>query len=1186
MRDRPTVGLLLPNFSTNVEPLWQAAVEVAAQARINLVSFQMGKLGTAAAEALCEMIDPAYVDVLIIAPDNLLIPSGQAQTFIARFAPLPVVSIGTEVPGVLSVLPDNEYGMHTIVEHLVEVHHCRRIAYVHGPPNIAWEKARYRGYTSVLTAHHLQVEAQSIVPTAPDDTWSRGQRVMSILIDDRGLQPGIDFDALVMSNDTGAANVIRELQRRGFRIPHDVRVTGYDNTLVSLACTPPITTVQQPVKALMQTSIDLALKQLAGETVPMTTYLPPNLIIRRSCGCLSPVVKAIGEASDSNATADEPKPAMLSAVNLSPAEGRKILTAALDVTTGIEPEAAQFIDLWERMLRRDTALHEHSDAWQLLISQLRQLTLARLEDKATAIKAETLWHQARVITGESQRRAQTAHLLHAEEQAKTLRALNAALISTLDLEHSIAILADGLTALGITTAYVALDEGALNEGALAEGALSKGTPASTRWQRLILARCRGKPLDVTPAITRYPITVLLPPDLWPDQQPFNLVVIPLHFSNAMLGLALLDAGLGEGHLYDELQTELSGILRAHHLYEETYRARIAAEQANRLKTRLMANVSHELRAPLHVILRQVQELLDTNHQAEIATDICHEAMVHIQANAEHQLRMVNDLLDLSRAEIDELALSLTLIDPRPFLEEAFMDLASAVETPPEVAWELRLPPHLPAIEADPDRLRQIIYNLLSNAARFTEAGSIVLGADVNPPHLHVWVADTGAGIPEKEQLRIFEPFVTVERRPRRPEGIGLGLTITRRLVALHGGAITLESQVGQGTTFHVTLPLPARRTMSGVTSDPPGMLLVTQDKDEITPEIAELARLQGLRIYRLGPDDAMDAVLAEMQPVVMAWERSPTACNLRRLQNLCTHPLLSRIPCVFFGEGRISNDKDNFVGTTYTAPKPVSEATLIGAVTALGEVGHPYNKARAPYDGPSLLLVDDDPHALQTMRRVIDDHLPGIHVETVQDGMAAVASMMKHTPAMVVLDLNMPEMDGFEVLDWMRAYPRTRRVPVLILSGRMLTPEDIQRLENHTQVTLHSKGILSEGETAAALSQTLAGERPLPAPTSLLVKRAVAYIHQSYGQPLSRSDIAEAVGVSDDYLTTIFKQELGLTPWDYLTRYRITQACHLLDCTGDAIGAIAQAVGFDDPAYFSRVFKKIVGTSPSAYRAR
>ena len=192
--------------------------------------------------------------------------------------------------------------------------------------------------------------------------------------------------------------------------------------------------------------------------------------------------------------------------------------------------------------------------------------------------------------------------------------------------------------------------------------------------------------------------------------------------------------------------------------------------------------------------------------------------------------------------------------------------------------------------------------------------------------------------------------------------------------------------------------------------------------------------------------------------------------------------------------------------------------------------------------------------------------------------------MSADPPTLVVLDLMMPGIDGFDVLDRMRSEERTRRIPVVIMSGRLLSLADVKRLERHASVVLQSKGMLSQDEVIAALHRSLFGADALPPHTSSLAKQAVAYLQQNYALPLKRWEIAEGVGASEDYLSRVFSRELGISPWDYLNRYRILRAKELLRATYESIGSVASKVGFPDPAYFSRVFRRITGSSPKAYR--
>jgi len=193
--------------------------------------------------------------------------------------------------------------------------------------------------------------------------------------------------------------------------------------------------------------------------------------------------------------------------------------------------------------------------------------------------------------------------------------------------------------------------------------------------------------------------------------------------------------------------------------------------------------------------------------------------------------------------------------------------------------------------------------------------------------------------------------------------------------------------------------------------------------------------------------------------------------------------------------------------------------------------------------------------------------------------------MQKEVPGLVILDLVMPGADGFQVLEKLRSSQATCRVPVIVISGKLLTFEDIEKL-NYARVTLYAKDILSAEEITASLQQSFRGERSLSQPTSLLVKQSLVYLQQNYDQSLTRRQLAQAVGVTENYLSQIFRQELGISPWDCLSRLRILKAKDLLLSSDRNITEVACQVGFDDPAYFSRVFKKMTGISPQAFRNR
>jgi signal transduction histidine kinase/AraC-like DNA-binding protein/DNA-binding LacI/PurR family transcriptional regulator len=660
------------------------------------------------------------------------------------------------------------------------------------------------------------------------------------------------------------------------------------------------------------------------------------------------------------------------------------------------------------------------------------------------------------------------------------------------------------------------------------------------------------------------------------------VILPIRLGDKILGLLDLHSQHPKVHQRQELiglqslANQLGIVMRNAELYSEAVLARAAAEKTDQLKTRLLANVSHELRAPLNVILGYSQAALKVpnSYDVELPQAVLRD-FGHIYHSGEHLIRLINDLLDLSRAEIDALDLFPETFNPRLFLEDAFHSMADNADISKNVKWQLSLPERLPMIHADPVRLRQILLNLLHNAQKFTFSGKITLGVEVEPPHLHLWVKDTGSGIPVEQQERIFEPFVTVGPPDRRPTGIGLGLSITRRLVALHGGSMTLESQPKQGSTFHIYLPLPNLSGkpvgIAGKTDHPVLVLLSSQEQP---PEaLIELSHRRKLVIHRLQLGDDLDFLLTEVQPMALAWDLTDAGLSdWTLIQRLRSYPQLCHLPFILYSQEADGNS-GLATGMTDVVMKPINGKTLIEMLESIRPRGA---------TGP-LLIVDDDPQACLLYHRLAADALPGCPIITAENGAAALAILERETPCLVILDLMMPEVDGFTVLEKMRLNPRTRQVPVLVMSGKMLSLEDVHRLD-YGRVTFHSKELLSTEEAVASLQRALSGEQTLLQPTSILVKHALAYLHQNFANPLTRQEIAEAVGVSKNYLSEIFRQELGFSPWDCLTRLRLQKAKELLLTSGDSITSVAGQTGFDDSAYFSRVFRKNNGMSPQEYR--
>ena len=1189
---RPHLGYVISDIHDPVNELgWLGVVDAAAELDVNLVAFLGGILGSSSgdgqANVLYDLTCSDRLDGLIIHTHSLNPHYDYhiTEEFVRRTGDRLVVSSAGRFGHAPYVGLNQRQGMATLVAHLIEAHGYHRIAYLRGPKGHPGPASRYQGYLDALASHGLSLDERWVTPPAEGWLRSAGEvdALLRLLLDERGLRVGRDIQAFVADTDTVAIHALRLLQARGVRIPADVAVVGFNDIQESWSLTPPLTTLHPAFYAKSGQAARMLLARLAGEPTAQEVLMPCELVVRQSCGCVDPdVVEAEvgpiaarsgglaaaiaelvkgGEPSTGKVTSPVPPPSLLGGwpgVGLYPTVEVDLLTSlAHDLNGGVP---GGFLAHFNHHLEGWAAAGRDLALLNALVSRLRRHSLPYLAAcPAHYHRAEDLWQQARVMLGEATRRAQARASLQAAQRAQVLREISQTLMATFDIPSLMDVLARELPRLNIPCAYVALYED--------PQPYTYPQPAP-EWARLVLAFHGDHRFELGPQGERFRSCQLLPDGYWPPNR-HSLVAAPLYFQAEQIGFVLFGVGPRDGNMYSVLRGQISSSLKGARLFEEAGQARAAAERADQLKTRLLANVSHELRTPLNVIMARAASGLRALEDSGAPPSNLRADLHYIHQSAEHQLRLINDLLDVSRAEIDELDLYPEFLDPRSLLEDAFASLANELRT--DLQWRLELPDRLPVVQADPVRLRQVVLNLLANAARFAERGEIVLGAEALPPHLHIWVRDTGIGIPADLQARIFEPFVTAGHGPGRPEGVGLGLTITRRLVALHHGSMTLDSQVGQGSTFHVYLPLPtfSDQPPTRPSLEQPTLLLVSSG-GRLPPEALDLCQRQGWILQRVQATDHLDTLLQRVYPAALAWDMA-NACpdEWRLAQRLQRHPRLAQLPCLVYG---LAPDSAACIGVTAFASKPADGGALRRAIESL-----------APRAQGTILVVDDDPAFRRLCVEALARELPRYTVQTAEDGRAALTYLGDATPSLILLDLVMPGLDGFDVLDELRGQETTRQTPVLILSHRSLTQEDVRRLEQHAHVTFQSKGLLTDEEFQAAIRRTLGGS-DLPRHTSALVKQAVAYLHQNYASVLARSAIADAVGVSEDYLTRLFDREVGITPWEYLKRYRILRARDLL-CQGEvSVEQVAHQVGFADPAYFSRVFRKVTGQTPTAYR--
>ncbi|WP_083661386.1 substrate-binding domain-containing protein [Actinophytocola xanthii] len=607
----------------------------------------------------------------------------------------------------------------------------------------------------------------------------------------------------------------------------------------------------------------------------------------------------------------------------------------------------------------------------------------------------------------------------------------------------------------------------------------------------------------------------------PTDRRYSMVAEPLYVRAELLGFGLFEVGPRSGALYRALADQIGASIKEIRLFDDVRATRDLAEQADRVKSTLLSSVNDELRAPVQDIRRRVDDALRLVEHLTGAPPRLVEELKEIQVSVEQQLGVLSDLLDLSKAEIDTLDLAPELVDPAALLEE--------VARQP-------LPGRLPLILADRRRLRQALVSLYGCAERLAGgAGAVAVEADVLAPNLRIRFCRRGTG-------------------PGRAGGgdapdSALALPITRRLITLHNGSLRFDS-APDGVTVDVTLPLPCPQGRPVVPDSADCVLLVGGDGPP-----AGLGALGERPVRQLHVGDDLSAVLADTRPAAVVWDVPGAAPeDWPVVRYLHDHPLLRRVPFVVFG-APAGRDLDELV----TARRP---AELTGPV----------------------VIADVDPDTQATYHRLVAQVRPGHHVVVASDGATALAALDEDVPSLVIVSQTLPDMDGFDVLDRLHGDARLPNVPVLILSGRTITVEDIQRAEPYGRSVLLGKGILSEGETAALLARLSRSRNPGPQRSSVLVKHAVAFLHQHYHHQITRRQVAQAAGMSEDYLSRTFHRELCISPWEYLNRLRIQRAKERLRESDDSIQVVARRVGFHDRAYFSRMFRKLTGMPPQSYR--
>jgi signal transduction histidine kinase/DNA-binding LacI/PurR family transcriptional regulator/AraC-like DNA-binding protein len=1123
-------------------------------------------------------VGPWNTDGLIVVPQSLSpAQSHYIQSLIA--AGHLVVFAGPEEPGP-AVMVDNADGIRQAFSHLLR-HGHQHIAFIAGykPHSRATDRPgdsdiRLLGYLSALQDTGLARDPRLIA--YGEHSADGGKRAMQ-----RILASGARFTAVLASNDHSCFGAVEALKEAGKRIPQDVAVIGFDDILDAKAHAPPLTTVRHSTFTMGYQALRLLCDLVEGRhTGDRVIQIPTQLVIRQSCGCrpgidlhLSPsmcgeLARAAPAAFLTMLTRSMAETTLIEAryctFNELEAMCHGIMTAFVTSVQGAD--VGPFEDAIVEMLRRVEALDEDAHAWHNAILELREHLPALLDTlglPADHVLAYRLLDQARLEISERTRRQTTRALLSQMDVAAELGLMTTQLLGALDEAQIPAILSAHLPRVGLRHMLAGLfspydDDPVAHSTELLRYGMSDRMP-----------------------IQRFASRQFPPHGLYPSDMPFHLALLPLHVDEELRGFVAFDAANLESCA--AIVRNLAAALRSSQLYRDAYEGRRLAEEANRLKSRFLSMVSHELRTPLNLIVG-LSELLLRDGQRLVLPVECRQDLERIATNAQHLGRLIGDVLDLTSSEAGQLRLAHEPID----LSETLRMVAVTGERMARdkgLAWHANLPPSGPYVLGDRTRLRQIVLNLVSNAVKFTSAGSVALEVQRFDDQAVIRVSDTGPGIAADELQHIFDEFWRSERTVTGDHGgLGLGLAICKHLVELHGGTISVrsDSQSGAGAIFVITLPTLKRASEPFPTlleqSAPHQQVLVLADQEisgrQLTDYLTRRGYIVQLHVGDTGVETLIESLSSQIAAVLLegrvadrhGWE------ILRALQSQGDG---EPIPVILF-----SLDMQDSVGSLLELNyclKPLDPTQLPQTLRQQGLLD--LSEGAPP---KTVLIVDDNPEIRALHARMLQDRAV-YQVLQAENGREALAVMRATRPDLILLDLMMPELDGFGVLEAMRQDERLCGVPVVVLTAQTLTEAELARL-NRAVAAVLAKGLFSLDETLNHIAAAIERRQRIGSPTRHLVHKAIAFIQSHYADPLSREQIADHIGVHENYLTDCFHREMGITPITYLTRYRLMQARALLEAGQHSITEVALAVGFADSAYFSRVFHREVGVSPRAYR--
>ena len=547
----------------------------------------------------------------------------------------------------------------------------------------------------------------------------------------------------------------------------------------------------------------------------------------------------------------------------------------------------------------------------------------------------------------------------------------------------------------------------------------------------------------------------------------RLMVAPLMQHDQAIGAMSVWRDPGEPNFSEGDLSFLDGLARQAviamqnaRLYEEAEEARADAVQANEAKSTFLANMSHELRTPLNAIIGFTRIVRRKGKDALPQKQL--DNLDKVTASADHLLGLINTILDIAKIEAGRMDVQTSTVAVQSLVDSCLATTEAMLNIGVKLTADV--PGDFPAMTIDQAKVRQILLNLLSNAAKFTEQGAITLTARLDENQVTLAVTDTGIGIPANKLDKVFEEFQQADSSTTRQYGgTGLGLAISRSMAGLLGGSLTAISAEGEGSTFTLTLPLhygepiplppPTERQSPRPADDERPLILAIDDDPDAIYLLQENLSEAGYQVVGVTSGDEGLSLARTLKPFAITLDvMMPHKDGWQVLHELKDNDATRDIPVIMLTI--VDNRALGYrLGAAGYLLKPFTEGALADALDRL-------RAANGGVKPQRILVADDDPNVPDMIRQLLEN--TDYTIEVAADGAEALAMIERNPPDALLLDLMMPNVDGFTVIERLREADNHRDIPIMVLTAKSLTAAERSALEKSVSVVIEKKGLEAE----------------------------------------------------------------------------------------------------------------------------